>query len=751
MHISLERVYVNNLPRREKASPSVEALNALDGSPAIRAAFAFKYSQGQALASSVHRLPVYFGILDTALVFPLDDPPLVQSPDAQDRITAAFYGLMAISKLLHRALIAVSALPDLWLRVWPWIQLLNIHEFEVQPILRTPMSALSVSMFFYFGGDHPYVTQIRCNSPGMAVLFVRASQRVLRGTPPLEYDPNLGRICVCLENYCTNGPPLSVIDDLILGAGGTPRDLALFLASILARLCPHVDKPPTPNNIDNLKYVVNFLSASVLSPSGASSELFANALVSRRPVKAFIHTLTSLTRTDPSHHAVPAFFGVFIHLLAIAPSSSGIMRSLREGLLPVIFACGAQHMSATRDFLIQFFKNILAPATVFHSVLCQLHIALSTLDNSQTAPMLALPEFDEIWNIILRILSVRLQTINPTQSRQCARFQVRPHAGSASTPLCGLFRPVLLFSNMSVRALERRTPSPLPIPQFVLSRDRHFLHALMLHEYKAHQQKITDQYQVVVNNQMIGNSWRDAPCITFDFRNGVDKIEIQPFRAVCPGLEDDATRRVVNAQYHLLVMRFVDGKEGRTLVYPVLTCQTKSPAPRGVSRSNANIRFLQFRTSLDIERGNMRLAKLTGTCKREIGDPDILRALLVLPINAAPIPEYELEAAITERFRHLIVRLVEDSARPGGTTEPEVGVKRTVVRLSAMITQQDRDVRLFEYLLALSFQRLNSKNNGCTYRSPCNDLNLVMNVAKNVPNGLYVPGVTCVRSEFACG
>jgi hypothetical protein len=28
---------------------------------------------------------------------------------------------------------------------------------------------------------------------------------------------------------------------------------------------------------------------------------------------------------------------------------------------------------------------------------------------------------------------------------------------------------------------------------------------------------------------------------------------------------------VVNAQYHLLVMRFVDGKEGRTLVYPVLS------------------------------------------------------------------------------------------------------------------------------------------------------------------------------------
>jgi hypothetical protein len=275
-------------------------------------------------------------------------------------------------------------------------------------------------MVFFFRGDHPYATQIRRNSSEMATLFMRASQRVLSRTPPLEYDPNLGRICACLENYCTNGLPLSVIDDLSLGAGGTPRVLALFLASILARLCPHVNKPPTPNNIDNLKYVVNFLSASVLGTSSASSESFTNALVSRRPVKAFIHTLTSLTWTDPSHHAVPAIFGVFIHLLAIAPSSSGITRSLREGLLPVIFACGTRHMSAVRDFLIQFFKNVLAPATVFHSVLCQLRIAVSTLDSSQTAPMLALPEFAEIWDIILRILSVRLRTIDPIQPLRCA-------------------------------------------------------------------------------------------------------------------------------------------------------------------------------------------------------------------------------------------------------------------------------------------------------------------------------------------
>jgi hypothetical protein len=395
----------------------LEALDALDGSPAICAAFAFKYSQGQALANSVHHLPVYFKILDTTLLSPLDDPRLVHLPHAQDRIAAAFYSLLAISQLLHRTYIPFSALPDLWLRVWPWIKFLDIHDFTLQRELQTPLSALFLSMTFFFGGGHAYIAQIRRNFSGMGAVFARASQRVLRATPKPNYDIHLGRICACLGNFCTNGLSLSVFDELIVGAGGTPRDLAFLLASVLRRLCPHVDMPPTPDIIDNLKYIVEFLSAAIFT-AGTSFELFTAALVSRHPVRAFVHTLTALTRTDPSLHAVSPFLGILLHLLAISPSH-GIARSLREGLLPVVFACGARHMSTTHDFLVQFFKNILAPATVFHSVLYQLRIALSTLDNSQTAPMLALHEFAVIWDIIGRILSVRLQMIAPIQLRQC--------------------------------------------------------------------------------------------------------------------------------------------------------------------------------------------------------------------------------------------------------------------------------------------------------------------------------------------
>jgi hypothetical protein len=93
----------------------------------------------------------------------------------------------------------------------------------------------------------------------------------------------------------------------------------------------------------------------------------------------------------------------------------------------------------------------------------------------------------------------------------------------------------------------------------------------MLHEYHAHRQKIADQFQIVANQQIINNSWRDPPCIIFDFRNGVVKISLHPFRAVCPSVNDNVTRRVINAGYHLLVMRFVDGKGDHMLVYPALS------------------------------------------------------------------------------------------------------------------------------------------------------------------------------------
>ncbi|KAJ7813610.1 hypothetical protein B0H14DRAFT_2604749 [Mycena olivaceomarginata] len=367
--------------------------------------------------------------------------------------------------------------------------------------------------------------------------------------------------------------------------------------------------PPTPDIIDNLKYIVEFLSAAIFT-AGTSFELFTAALVSRRPVRAFVHTLTALPQTDPSLHAVSPFLGILLHLLAISPSHR-IARTLREGLLPVVFACGARHMSTTHDFLIQFFKNILAPATVFHSVLYQLRIALSTLDNSQTAPMLALHEFAMTWDIIGRILSVRLQMIAPIQLCQCLHicflflsrgvatlahhvFQVQPRAGLASPPLCGLFCPVLLLTNLSARVLERRTPSPLQITQFVLSRDRHFLRTLMLHEYKAHQQKITDQYQIVANKQMISNSG------------------------------------VVNAQYRLLVMRFVDGKEDHTLVYSGVECENLfTRVPIGFNSPNkisSAMRYLSVQCGCcasDPKRQD-QLNPLR-RASEEIGDLDILQ------------------------------------------------------------------------------------------------------------------------------
>ncbi|KAJ7802046.1 hypothetical protein B0H14DRAFT_3488864 [Mycena olivaceomarginata] len=299
--------------------------------------------------------------------------------------------------------------------------------------------------------------------------------------------------------------------------------------------------PPTPDIIDNLKYIVEFLSAAIFT-AGTSFELFTAALVSRRPLRAFVHTLTAPTRTDPSLHAVSPFLGILLHLLAISPSH-GIARTLREGLLPVVFACGTRHMSTTHNFLIQFFKNILAPATVFHSVLYQLRIALSTLDNSQTAPMLALHEFAVIWDIIGRILSVQLQMIAPIQLRQCLHISTR-WTGIPSV----------------VRAVPSRTTAHQPVSASTGKEDT-----------EPFANRSVCAIKIVANKQMIGNSGQDVPCIAFDFWNGVVKIQILPLRTVCPGLDTDATRRVVNAQYHLLIMRFVDGKEDHALVYPVLS------------------------------------------------------------------------------------------------------------------------------------------------------------------------------------
>ncbi|KAJ7826188.1 hypothetical protein B0H14DRAFT_3467818 [Mycena olivaceomarginata] len=364
MHDCLKPAYIRTLPSLQQA----EALRAFNGPYPVITAFARKYAGTRPGPDGLGRVPVYYRALQ--------HPPNLADPvEPESRLAAAHFSLVAISRLFNSVdiIVPIGALESLWLRIWPWIQYIQAgHHTHPRDPHDAAESALCVSLILFFWSEPKHHPVLHPHVEGVTTIFGSASQQVVLATPPHAYEADLDRICAGLAALFVPAEPQmasQLLRDLIDGLGG-PRSLALLIASLLTRICPRLDVSPAPINIQSVGRIIEFLGATT-STGGASDEGFTQALGQRRPITAMTNALRSLTLTPTSTNAVAAPFRLLLHLLTITPSS-GLRRSLQSGLLTAVFACGRRHMATTRQFLFQFFTNVLSPATVFHSVLLQL-------------------------------------------------------------------------------------------------------------------------------------------------------------------------------------------------------------------------------------------------------------------------------------------------------------------------------------------------------------------------------------------
>ncbi|KAJ7789605.1 hypothetical protein B0H14DRAFT_3573250 [Mycena olivaceomarginata] len=204
----------------------------------------------------------------------LDGPYSVVTAFPDSRLAAAHFSLVAISRLLNSVLITVpiDAVELLWLRIWPWIQFVEFgHHTHPRDPHDPTESALCVSLilFFWSGPRNPAV--LYPHVEGVATIFGRASQRIVLAVPPHVpphvYEADLGRICADLAALFTHAPASiasQLLRDLVDGVGGS-RSLALLIAFILTRICPHLDAPPTSTNIQNIGKIAQFLGATTFT------------------------------------------------------------------------------------------------------------------------------------------------------------------------------------------------------------------------------------------------------------------------------------------------------------------------------------------------------------------------------------------------------------------------------------------------------------------------------------------------------
>ncbi|KAJ7839037.1 hypothetical protein B0H14DRAFT_3458987 [Mycena olivaceomarginata] len=500
--------------------------------------------------TALGRVPVYYRALQ--------HPPNLADPvEPESRLAAAHFSLVAISRLFNSVdiIVPIGALESLWLRIWPWIQYIQAgHHTHPRDPHDAAESALCVSLILFFWTPP---------SKSFSQLHPTPTRRIW-----IAFALALPR-CSSPQNlkWLLNSSAIS----LTVLAG--PRSLALLIASLLTRICPRLDVSPAPINIQSVGRIIEFLGATT-STGGASDEGFTQALGQRRPITAMTNALRSLTLTPTSTNAVAAPFGLLLHLLTITPSS-GLRRSLQSGLLTAVFACGRRHMATTRQFIFQFFTNVLSPATVFHSVLLQLKISSDALVATDTTSISSHRDLHEAWRTVCRLLSFRLNLVNPERSRPCDNTNCSRTAADVDLQRCAK----CAVSRYCSRACQRQAWNGehrelcklLRIchrpPVLMLSpKDRTFLRALLIHESVAHRAKIDHEYQAVASKWSLD---RAVPCTVFDFRSGLVNIQVLPLLAIVPGIDHPTARTVASSGYRLFVLKLADGHQDHMWVYPV--------------------------------------------------------------------------------------------------------------------------------------------------------------------------------------
>ncbi|KAJ7813061.1 hypothetical protein B0H14DRAFT_3478420 [Mycena olivaceomarginata] len=505
MHDCLKPAYIRTFPSLQQA----EAQRALNGSYSVVTIFARKYAQTRPGPDGLGRLP---------------------------RLLPARWRTLPTCSTQYRPGLASPPPILVW---WPF------------PAFSTPSTSQSpLTLWNHYGSESgrgfnsskSAITRHLAIPTTPPSLHFVASQRIVLATPPHVYDADLDRICGGLAALFSHGEePISsqLLQDLVDGVGGSRR-LALFIASILNRICPRLDVPPTTTNIQNVAKITQFLGATTFT-EGASDVWFTQALGRRRPITAMTNALRSLTLTPTSTNAVAGAFGVLLHLLTITPSS-GLRRSLRSGLLPAVFACGRRHMATTHQFLLQFFKTFF-PRPLFSTPSSKSHLMLSSPQIqllsmiSPTCSRLGKSSatcyhFGSIWlipndrspattNSVIALLPTSISNVVPAaQFRAIVLEPVSAKPGTGNTAS---------FAKCFDSATDR-APS-----QILCAKDRIFLRALLIHELTAHGASIAREYRAVASRWSLD---RAVPCTVFDYRSGIAQIQVLPLLAIVPGIDN---------------------------------------------------------------------------------------------------------------------------------------------------------------------------------------------------------------------
>ncbi|KAJ7729915.1 hypothetical protein B0H16DRAFT_1775396 [Mycena metata] len=380
-------------------------------------------------------LPAFYVTLDPSdipvILEGLDSPTLLEDVKALHlRINQVDISLLSIATLLSVAFdhIPPLAFLDLWPRTRRWIDFRCTYQEHLPAVSIAKPYTVYLQIFWWFA-----------RSPQVAGL-VNATPGVLNLVGRVMHESDSFQWCKYLVHWFQQNQALEHrdLEELIMGAGGTRRDLASVILLHLNRAVP------TPEYDVTADSALNLLGALLLVREMMDGKLddsaLRNVLLSQGIVTACTTISRALARSthEMGRNVAFGFLATLVSGMMRSPAHPRIAESLRAGLVPAIFSCSSGDNEST---LVPVLQQVLPPSTVYHSVLSQLRLSLSDVRNVDTQENITSPTLLQYWQQFLVLAEHRLDVMKEYD------------AGSFTAPrTCGnLFRPLQFLTVHKVR------------------------------------------------------------------------------------------------------------------------------------------------------------------------------------------------------------------------------------------------------------------------------------------------------------
>ncbi|KAJ6483287.1 hypothetical protein C8R45DRAFT_931900 [Mycena sanguinolenta] len=270
----------------------------------------------------------------------------------------------------------------------------------------------------------------------------------------------------------------------------------------------------------------------------------------------------SRSNLPPAAFVLKGFSAILFELLLLSPPV-WVPESLRTGLLEIVFA--SQRQEQLSRCLVTLLEDVLLPATVYHSVLVEIRIALPQVYDH--AALFDDAFFSHCGGALYRACD------------QCARICPKQELKCCTGCLTSNYCSKACQANDWQYNGHRQTCADLLLRRaqcsHISTKNRSFLRALVHHEYTTRRNEIAQTHR-----QLAKVYPGEVLCTTFDFTTGLCKMQVWPLEYLRSGFEFDVERAMKSdGQIELRLLKVRDGHQFRMRPFPLhLRCAAIDPA-----------------------------------------------------------------------------------------------------------------------------------------------------------------------------